>query len=323
MKFLSRECDQHGSVFSGGCPSGGTDLNDDGDADDLVIRLFDLATGTTQTIGTVTRRQSARRRRSRRRRAARSTSRPAPAARSAARARTSADCGAGSFCESGTCTRDQGVCATNADCPPGIDVRSRWHRPREPRHRRRRRPRPPRQLHLHPERRPDRHRRRRRRRRLRRSRPAATACSRAARSATGPSAACAPARVSPTARVPARPPSPTRRPKVDVKTKGESGQLSAKMVIPLGAVQRRARERPARRRRLAADRPAHPRARSPPSGGSGNQWQFKSKPDGLTAGAAEEPGPEAARDVPAHGAIRSAGSRPPRRTTPPPIRASR
>ena len=54
VKFLTVECDQHGSVVSGFCGSGGTDLNDDGDADDIVIQLFDVATDTTRTIGTVT-----------------------------------------------------------------------------------------------------------------------------------------------------------------------------------------------------------------------------------------------------------------------------
>src|SRR6185369_15377849 len=54
VKFLTVECDQHGPVASFFCPGGGTDLNDDGDADDLVIRLYDVTTQTTRTIGTVT-----------------------------------------------------------------------------------------------------------------------------------------------------------------------------------------------------------------------------------------------------------------------------
>src|SRR5262249_185773 len=45
---------QHGQVSDGGCPTGGTDLNDDGDADDLVIQIFDVDSGKTRTIGTVT-----------------------------------------------------------------------------------------------------------------------------------------------------------------------------------------------------------------------------------------------------------------------------
>jgi hypothetical protein len=32
----------------------GTDLNDDGDADDLVIQIYDVPSGTVRTIGTVT-----------------------------------------------------------------------------------------------------------------------------------------------------------------------------------------------------------------------------------------------------------------------------
>src|SRR5262249_19020183 len=53
VKFLSFECDQRGTVTAG-CASGGTDLNGDTppDADDLVLRIFDLGTGITTTVGT-------------------------------------------------------------------------------------------------------------------------------------------------------------------------------------------------------------------------------------------------------------------------------
>ncbi len=118
VKFLSFECDQQGSVFSGGCPTGGTDLNGDGDADDLVIRLYDLATGTTRTIGAVTQGNP--------------LAGSDPAAPSdtiyvttgacievGGACATTADCGSGASCESGTCTRAQGVCTTAGDCPPG------------------------------------------------------------------------------------------------------------------------------------------------------------------------------------------------------------
>src|SRR5262249_12591398 len=54
VKFLSFECDQRGMVTEG-CASGGTDLNGDTppDADDLVLRVFDLETDITRTVGTI------------------------------------------------------------------------------------------------------------------------------------------------------------------------------------------------------------------------------------------------------------------------------
>lgn len=42
IAFRARECAQHGAVVSVGCPTGGTDLNGDGDADDAVMQVFDL-----------------------------------------------------------------------------------------------------------------------------------------------------------------------------------------------------------------------------------------------------------------------------------------
>jgi Tol biopolymer transport system component len=99
VKFLTFECDQGGSVVSGGCPTGGTDLNDDGDADDLVIQLFDVTTVTTRTIGTVT----------------------------GGNPLAGGDPTTGSgtaYVSSGACVETvggklQGVCVTSADCPPG------------------------------------------------------------------------------------------------------------------------------------------------------------------------------------------------------------
>jgi hypothetical protein len=99
VKFLTVECDQHGSVSSFFCPGGGTDLNDDGDADDLVIRLFDVTTQTTRTIGTVT------------------GGNPL--------AGGDPTTGTGTvYVSRGQCVETesgklQGVCVTDADCPPG------------------------------------------------------------------------------------------------------------------------------------------------------------------------------------------------------------
>ncbi len=131
VKFLSRECDQAGGVSSPLCAFGGTDLNGDGDADDLVIRLFDLGTGTTETIGTVT------------------GGNPlaggdpgttrgtvyvgtGACVEVGATCTVTADCGPGAFCELGTCTRTQGVCTTNADCPPGVTCEPRAIVPASP-----------------------------------------------------------------------------------------------------------------------------------------------------------------------------------------------
>src|SRR6185436_5875161 len=48
VRFLTVECTQRGAVIAG-CPTGGTDLNGDGTAHDLVIRSF--TDGFTTTIG--------------------------------------------------------------------------------------------------------------------------------------------------------------------------------------------------------------------------------------------------------------------------------
>jgi len=43
IAFRTRECSQAGTVVSARCPTGGTDLNGDGDADDDVLQVYDLA----------------------------------------------------------------------------------------------------------------------------------------------------------------------------------------------------------------------------------------------------------------------------------------
>jgi Tol biopolymer transport system component len=118
VKFLTFECDQHGQVFSANCPTGGTDLNGDGDADDLVIQIFDITTGTTRTIGTVVQGNPL---------AGGDPGTPNGTVYVSSGAcievggtcSVTADCAAGATCVFGTCTRFQGVCTTTADCPPG------------------------------------------------------------------------------------------------------------------------------------------------------------------------------------------------------------
>lgn len=123
VKFLTYECDQRGSVATG-CPTGGTDLNGDTppDANDLVIQVFDVDTGQTQTIGTVVD----------------GGGDPLgggevgdpntgtvfltsgrciePLGGSCT---TNAECGAGNFCDAGSCARAHRPCVRDADCPPG------------------------------------------------------------------------------------------------------------------------------------------------------------------------------------------------------------
>lgn len=130
VKFLTFECDQRGGVTAG-CAGGGTDLNEDGDAADLVVRVFDLPTGTTQTIGTVPQGSD-------------TGGDPFQSGsvggsdsgmvfvtsgrcieRLGGACVANGDCGAGNFCDEATCARDHSSCLTDADCPPGITCEAR------------------------------------------------------------------------------------------------------------------------------------------------------------------------------------------------------
>ena len=57
VKFLTFECDQGGGGVAIGCtsPGGGTDINGDGDAGDLVIQIYDTVTRTVTVVGTAVR----------------------------------------------------------------------------------------------------------------------------------------------------------------------------------------------------------------------------------------------------------------------------
>ena len=52
VKFLTFECDQGGTNFTG-CPTGGTDLDNNGNADDLVLQVYDFCADHTTTLGQV------------------------------------------------------------------------------------------------------------------------------------------------------------------------------------------------------------------------------------------------------------------------------
>jgi len=49
VTFLTLECDQEGPETSG-CPSGGTDLNNDGDASDLILQKYDFCAKNKKTV---------------------------------------------------------------------------------------------------------------------------------------------------------------------------------------------------------------------------------------------------------------------------------
>lgn len=131
VKFLTFECDRKGTVSVPGddlCGLG-TDYNNDGDPDDLVLQLHDNATGLTRTLATYfggnpfagdgdpT------------------TQPPAPdlVYETAGRCiepqgvdcAADADCPDGGACTDGACERDQGVCASSMDCPPGVECADR------------------------------------------------------------------------------------------------------------------------------------------------------------------------------------------------------
>ena len=52
VRFLTLECEQGGHVTAG-CPGGGTDLNNDGDAADLILQVFDFCEETLTIVGAV------------------------------------------------------------------------------------------------------------------------------------------------------------------------------------------------------------------------------------------------------------------------------
>jgi hypothetical protein len=127
VKFLTVECDQGGSEKSG-CAAGGTDLNGDGDAADIVIQAFKVRSGTVQYLATFA-----------------STSGSLvdplgtdPTATEGTQVLLSAgrcvedlkvsctltsDCAAGAFCENRKCKKDQGVCIADGDCFPKTKCR--------------------------------------------------------------------------------------------------------------------------------------------------------------------------------------------------------
>ncbi len=125
VRFLTLECDEGGSITSPGCPGGGSDLNGDDDADDLVLQVFDFCTKTVTVIGAVD-----------------PVTTPAdpldpidgglPIVVDAAgrcHLNVACDpeaipgtCAVGAFCEADECDLDAGRCAIHADLPCDADV---------------------------------------------------------------------------------------------------------------------------------------------------------------------------------------------------------
>jgi Tol biopolymer transport system component len=136
VKFLTVECAQGGSVYDQ-CATGGTDISGDGDAGDVAIQVYDTVTNTVVPYGTIP-----------------SDSEGNPTSTGGSdpfgggdvgtggdsssgggttystvgrcleivggSCTTNADCGSGAFCDASTCKREQGVCLTDEQCPPGI-----------------------------------------------------------------------------------------------------------------------------------------------------------------------------------------------------------
>ena len=116
VKFLTREADQ-----------GGIDLNGDGNSLGIVISLYDVVTNTVRPVGTVND-------------GANENPLQGGAANqpgtqdddgivyasngrcieTGASCTTNVECGGAGLCEGGTCKREQGVCTTADDCPPGL-----------------------------------------------------------------------------------------------------------------------------------------------------------------------------------------------------------
>jgi len=139
VKFLTYECDQ-GGTQTNGCPTGGTDLNNDGDAADIVIQVLNVRSLKLITVGTI---------------ADTPTSEKDPLGGDPTGTDTadevfissgrcienlavpcnpslaSPGCESGTFCEQtgatpteGQCMKDHGVCVTGADCPTGVACRA-------------------------------------------------------------------------------------------------------------------------------------------------------------------------------------------------------
>lgn len=134
VKFLSYECDQGGNTKSG-CSKGGTDLNNDGDAGDLVIAKYNVVSNKIKVLGAVDPKQGSQ--------VDPTLGDPTQpegtdifvtAGRCLEDLRAACDptvspdaCGNGAFCRqkgsnpaSGTCVADQGNCVKNEDCPPRV-----------------------------------------------------------------------------------------------------------------------------------------------------------------------------------------------------------
>jgi hypothetical protein len=138
VRFLTVECTQRGANTTG-CASGGSDLNGNGSAGDIVIRSF--TDGVTTTIGalsgtggdplqgggntsgggagtasvstglcgeTITCSANA------------DCGPTGVCSAGACQCTTDADCAAAGVCIAGVCKKGQGTCVTDADCPPGI-----------------------------------------------------------------------------------------------------------------------------------------------------------------------------------------------------------
>jgi hypothetical protein len=128
VRFLTFECAQRGGVPMG-CMTGGSDLNGNMTAADLVIRTFGIERVGGQVVSKTTTISSV---------GGGTTGNPLEdggptggtvsvssglcvEAVTGSSCSQDADCAPGASCAMGTCAKQQGSCVTRADCPPGVE----------------------------------------------------------------------------------------------------------------------------------------------------------------------------------------------------------
>ena len=139
VKFLTFECDQGGGNVTAGTPAcaapGGTDLNGDDTADDLILQVFDIGAPSARLLAGVP---------------SDSQSDPLLGAGDAAGSgtifvatgrciehlpttcTTDDDCGVGDTCVSEHCAHDHRACQQDEDCPEGVACEAQRSTPASP-----------------------------------------------------------------------------------------------------------------------------------------------------------------------------------------------
>jgi len=124
VRFLTLECDQRGTVATG-CAAGGTDLNGNGTAADLIIRSFGIrrsggvTTGGTTTIGTVGGTSGDPLQGGGNGSSGTVSTSNGLCIETGGACGTDADCGPAARCNMSVCEKQHGTCTTDADCAVG------------------------------------------------------------------------------------------------------------------------------------------------------------------------------------------------------------